>query len=343
MSDIMKFENFQDRIIEIKDKRVLLDADVAEIYGVETKDINKAVTNNPDKFPVGISKSGRKSVNSRRNFLRTSLVAASGLFLGRNAADCAESLVTGEANSNIKSCIDYGRSFVCNTSEANSVRMWIESRTTIIDPKSGTSTVYYQCASCKSENTFGKNDLFFKDNYDFLPIFGDGKVLIFRRHVSKRGEGYRSIRKMEEVWGIPVVCLPVPKVVTELDTWEKIRNATKAGNPIVTQTEFQDPDTGLRAVIECPCKTMNINHPMKMYQVDTGPVAFPDLSKRYDIQMDCLNLAFIAFNTPHFADFVIEAPTPIIDGEKEVATVYHYSKMVTMNGRNRILAYGKVK
>jgi hypothetical protein len=36
MSDIMKFENLQDRIIEIRGKRVLLDADVAEIYGVET-------------------------------------------------------------------------------------------------------------------------------------------------------------------------------------------------------------------------------------------------------------------------------------------------------------------
>ena len=53
MSDILKFENLQERIIEIRDKRVLLDADVAEIYGVETRDINKAVANNPDKFPVG--------------------------------------------------------------------------------------------------------------------------------------------------------------------------------------------------------------------------------------------------------------------------------------------------
>ena len=53
MSDIMKFENLQDRIIEIRGERVLLDADIAEIYGVETRDINKAVANNPDKFPVG--------------------------------------------------------------------------------------------------------------------------------------------------------------------------------------------------------------------------------------------------------------------------------------------------
>lgn len=43
----------QDRIIEIRDQKVLLDADVAQIYGVETRDINKSVTNNPDKFPAG--------------------------------------------------------------------------------------------------------------------------------------------------------------------------------------------------------------------------------------------------------------------------------------------------
>lgn len=53
MSDIMKFENLQDRIIEIRNETVLLDADIAEIYGVQTRDINKAVANNPDKFPVG--------------------------------------------------------------------------------------------------------------------------------------------------------------------------------------------------------------------------------------------------------------------------------------------------
>ena len=53
MSDTMKFENLQDSIIELRGQSVLLDADVAEIYGVETRDINKAVSNNPDKFPVG--------------------------------------------------------------------------------------------------------------------------------------------------------------------------------------------------------------------------------------------------------------------------------------------------
>ena len=34
-------------------QHVLIDADVAELYGVETKRINEAVRNNPQKFPYG--------------------------------------------------------------------------------------------------------------------------------------------------------------------------------------------------------------------------------------------------------------------------------------------------
>ena len=33
--------------------RVIIDADVAALYGVETKEINQAVKNNPKKFPKG--------------------------------------------------------------------------------------------------------------------------------------------------------------------------------------------------------------------------------------------------------------------------------------------------
>ena len=42
----------QDSIVVIRDIPVMLDADVAFLYGVETKRINEAVRNNPDKFPA---------------------------------------------------------------------------------------------------------------------------------------------------------------------------------------------------------------------------------------------------------------------------------------------------
>lgn len=48
--DIVKTES---KIIVVRNIQVILDRDVAELYGVETRDINKAVKNSPKKFPPG--------------------------------------------------------------------------------------------------------------------------------------------------------------------------------------------------------------------------------------------------------------------------------------------------
>ena len=44
-------QKVESMILEIRGVNVILDADVAYLYGVETKRINEAVKNNPDKFP----------------------------------------------------------------------------------------------------------------------------------------------------------------------------------------------------------------------------------------------------------------------------------------------------
>ena len=41
------------KVITLRGQPVLIDADVAELYGVKTKEVNQAVRNNPDKFPQG--------------------------------------------------------------------------------------------------------------------------------------------------------------------------------------------------------------------------------------------------------------------------------------------------
>ena len=53
MSEIIKFEEVEKRILIIRGEQVLLDRDVAELYKVETKEINQAVKRNPEKFPEG--------------------------------------------------------------------------------------------------------------------------------------------------------------------------------------------------------------------------------------------------------------------------------------------------
>ena len=51
--DILKFNSVEEKIITIRGISVILDSDVAELYGVETREINQAVKNNPEKFPDG--------------------------------------------------------------------------------------------------------------------------------------------------------------------------------------------------------------------------------------------------------------------------------------------------
>ena len=50
---MIKLEQVENKIITINNLKVIIDSDVAILYGVETKRINEAVKNNPDKFPEG--------------------------------------------------------------------------------------------------------------------------------------------------------------------------------------------------------------------------------------------------------------------------------------------------
>ena len=51
--NLAKFETLESKLIQYNNSTVLVDSDIAELYNVETRDINKAVKNNPDKFPDG--------------------------------------------------------------------------------------------------------------------------------------------------------------------------------------------------------------------------------------------------------------------------------------------------
>ncbi|MBO7494723.1 MAG: ORF6N domain-containing protein [Bacteroidales bacterium] len=50
MTNIIEVEN---KMVTLRNQQVILDSDVAELYGVETKRVNEAVSNNPEKFPDG--------------------------------------------------------------------------------------------------------------------------------------------------------------------------------------------------------------------------------------------------------------------------------------------------
>jgi len=51
--ELIKFSNVEEKIITLRNTKVIIDSDIAVLYNVETRDINKAVKNNLDKFPEG--------------------------------------------------------------------------------------------------------------------------------------------------------------------------------------------------------------------------------------------------------------------------------------------------
>ena len=63
------------KVAEVRGTKVLLDCDVASLYGGATKEVNQAVRNNPDKFPEGylisLKNNGKEEVVKNFDHLRS--------------------------------------------------------------------------------------------------------------------------------------------------------------------------------------------------------------------------------------------------------------------------------
>jgi hypothetical protein len=51
MKSLVPVERIENKILQIRGQKVMLDRDLAELYGVETGNLNKAVSRNKERFP----------------------------------------------------------------------------------------------------------------------------------------------------------------------------------------------------------------------------------------------------------------------------------------------------
>lgn len=51
--DIVKYEEIKSKLIKYDNQFVIIDSDVAKLYGITTREVNQAVVNNVKKFPSG--------------------------------------------------------------------------------------------------------------------------------------------------------------------------------------------------------------------------------------------------------------------------------------------------
>jgi phage regulator Rha-like protein len=52
-NNAISYKQVEKKVLALRGQNVILDSDVAELYGVETREINQAIRNNPAKFPEG--------------------------------------------------------------------------------------------------------------------------------------------------------------------------------------------------------------------------------------------------------------------------------------------------
>ena len=232
---------------------------------------------------------------------------------------------------------DYSRSFITfvTPGRGNNARLQVESVCTLIDEGAGTSTDYFFFASCKSERTYAPKDLFCEPNYDFCGIFSNEEFAIFRTHATHTA-GFRD----QGLWRdrFEDVHQHIVRVEgQELKEKAEIVRASLDNIPLVGRVEVNSPEANLRAVLEFPIKTMNANDIRSMYQVDTGPVPFPDLTMQAERHIERLSPAYVAYNAPDFADFIVQQALPIQVGEEKVE-VTHYSGHVSLPAKTSVIA-----
>lgn len=225
--------------------------------------------------------------------------------------------------------LDYGRAFVTfvTPGRGNNARLQVESRCTISDGRQSQEFWFY--ASCKSEDTFATQDLFYADNYDFCGVFSDEEYAIYRtraRHTDTFVEaGLWRGRFDDLVKHLPTV---------EAEVLPDARAAVQASldhRLLYGEVVFQEAGHLIR--LEFPIKTMNANDIEWMYQVDTGPVCIPDFARDAERMVERLEPAFVAYNAPDFADFVVQRPQA-----EGGTTVTHYGHLRTVKARTAVLA-----
>jgi hypothetical protein len=226
----------------------------------------------------------------------------------------------------------------------NNARIQLDCICELKQPAENRSQTFVLGVSCKTERVGVPRDIWTTPNSDFIPVvsaqrFLNIKTYAFIGHeagVELHGLGRPQPDRQTGETALAFDRLTIhlqPAPAQELPTPREIIEATYQHRPLVAVTEYRDGPRTVR--LTYPIKTFNVNERDDIYQTDTGPLLIPRGDAPFEQQIEGLQLAFGAFNSPDFIELLMRAPTPVPGG----ARVYHYSEPLRLDGvRNRIYA-----
>lgn len=223
----------------------------------------------------------------------------------------------------------------------NNARIQLESCCEVTEKATGWSDRFVLGASCKTERVGVKTDIWTEPNADFAPIFSDSGFLNLKTYARAGedvdlyppGSGKQTDRQTglnQEVFDSAKIDI-VERPGEVLQSAKEIVAATLANASLIARTRIES--VRYVAVIEYPVKTMNANERDDIFQTDTGPVLYPDLNAEPQDMLSQFELAFSAFNSFDWVEFLVRCKTRVAQD----VDVYHYSQSLRHESCNEII------
>ena len=222
------------------------------------------------------------------------------------------------------------------------VRILIDSRCEIINNETESSEWFYLITPCRTEWMY-RDDILWQDNpnLEFVGIFSEthhksGHVQVPNK--SRPKQDMNTVGKTSEDLKDFHTNLSFYNSSVELNNDSDVIKATLDLTPIVATTEIESPDGKYKVVIEYPIKTMNYVEDRSRFQVDTGPIIFPDFDVNSNKDIEKLQLAFVCYNNRSIAEFVSRVPTTVGNSDTNIIETMEYSKIKRTNVTTRLFA-----
>ena len=245
--------------------------------------------------------------------------------------------------------IDYRSSFTINTSadeggENNTCRTQVLAKCALTNDDSGQSGEYFLGKDCIGEYMYKERGIAQEPTANVGVIFGEKESLLFKKFANHESDiiqtGAQGARqkgfagnyayskelnfKLKEVEARP------------LKSSDEIILATLDCEPMVGRTLLSDEEQKWHTVLEYPLYYMNVHPPEGRFQVDVGPILYPDFDVKGESPIECLKLAYVMYNQLDAVEFAIRVPTLVVEGQS--GETLHYSKVIKIPAQSELFS-----
>lgn len=224
----------------------------------------------------------------------------------------------------------------------NNARIQLDCVCEITERSTGIVHQFVLGVNCKTERVGVAGDIWTSPNADFVPIVSVDQFLNIKTYawigqeqgVLLHGAGTqqpdRQVGNSRDAFDRLTIHLQKADS-RQLHSADEICSAAFSHTPIVARTAYSTERYQVALIY--PVKTLNINERDGIYQTDTGPILWPNLNNNPSDLIQGFDLAFTAFNSPTWIEWIVRRPVEVPGG----STVYHYSQPIRQDGIENVL------